>query len=55
MHWLRILWHINVTVVRLQPAKPELDPHALAIGIVWSLLAENKALPGSMDVGNRDG
>lgn len=52
MHRLRILWHINVTVVRFQPAKPELDSHALVIGIVRSLLAENKVLPGHMDVGN---
>lgn len=55
MHQLRILWHTNVIVVGFQPANPELDPQALAIGNVWSLLTENKLPSVRMDVGNSDG
>lgn len=42
---VHILWLIKVVmVVSLQSAKPELDPCALAIQNVWSLLTENKVL-----------
>lgn len=42
---VHILWRIKVVmVVRLQSAKSELGPCALAIQNVWSLLTENKVL-----------
>ena len=40
-----ILCHIKlVTIIRFCSAKPELDPHVLTIGNVWTLLIENKVL-----------